>query len=107
MKLFEFMALGCAAVASDLPPVRELVDGSGACELITPGDDEGFAAAIAALLEDPARCRAMGERGRELVRDRLNAETELEPYIALCARLVAGERQRQPKRERSIIPTRR
>jgi glycosyltransferase involved in cell wall biosynthesis len=100
MKLFEFMALGCAAVASDLPPVRELVDGSGACELVTPGDDAGFADAIAELLADTERRRRMGERGRELVRTRLNAETELKPYLALCRRLLEAERSRQPSRDR-------
>ena len=89
-KLFEFLAAGRPVVASDLPPIRRLVADHDCCLLVPPGDVSGYADAIAALLADPAAARAAGARGRELVLERLNAETELAPYVALCRSLVRG-----------------
>lgn len=87
-KLFEFLAAGRPVVASDLPPIRRLVADSDCCVLVPPGDVNGYADAIAALLADPAAARAAGARGRELIVERLNAETELGPYVALCRSLL-------------------
>jgi glycosyltransferase involved in cell wall biosynthesis len=36
--------------------------------LVEPGDDAGIAAALAALLDDPARARAFGEAGGQRAR---------------------------------------
>jgi glycosyltransferase involved in cell wall biosynthesis len=59
--------------------------------LVRPGDPIEAADALQELLGDPDRSREMGERGRRLVRGRLNAEHELGPYVELCRRLGAGE----------------
>jgi glycosyltransferase involved in cell wall biosynthesis len=87
-KLFEFLAAGRPVVASDLPPTRRLVGDHDCCVLVPPGDAKGYADAIAGLLADPEAARAAGARGRQLILERLNAETELEPYVALCRSLV-------------------
>ena len=63
IKLFEYMAAGCAIVVSDLPPMREILDEEDAM-WITPGDPQSLAAAIVALVQDPARARRLGERVR-------------------------------------------
>jgi glycosyltransferase involved in cell wall biosynthesis len=86
-KLFEFMSLGRPVVVSDLPPIRRLVGDAGCCLLVPPGDIAGYADAVQRLLSDPALAEEMGRRGRELIRERLNAEREISPYLALCRRL--------------------
>jgi glycosyltransferase involved in cell wall biosynthesis len=64
IKLFEYMAAGCAVVASDLPPIREILDEDEA-SWAKPGDPASLAAAIRALASDPARARSLGARVRE------------------------------------------
>jgi glycosyltransferase involved in cell wall biosynthesis len=61
LKLFEYMAAGCAVVASDLPALRELL-GEGDAMFAAPGDPRALAAAIRALADDPERARRIGER---------------------------------------------
>jgi glycosyltransferase involved in cell wall biosynthesis len=94
MKLFEFLATGRPAVVSDLPAVRRLVDGAGCCVLVRPGDILGFADAVERLLRDPALAAEMGDRGRRLVRERLHAERELQPYVDLCRGLLGDDGRR-------------
>ena len=64
IKLFEYMAAGCAIVASDLPAVREVLD-EGDAAWARPGDAASIAEAIRSLCTDPERARALGERARE------------------------------------------
>jgi glycosyltransferase involved in cell wall biosynthesis len=61
LKLFEYMAAGCALVASDLPALRELL-GEDDAVFVRPGDPRSLAAGVRALAEDPARASRMGER---------------------------------------------
>lgn len=61
IKLFEYMAAGCAVVASDLPSLRELLQEEEAA-WFTPGDAASLAAALRSLADDPARAAAMGRR---------------------------------------------
>jgi len=63
IKLFEYMAAGCAIVVADLPPMREILDEQDAM-WFTPGDPQSLAAAIAALVKDPDHARRLGERVR-------------------------------------------
>jgi glycosyltransferase involved in cell wall biosynthesis len=63
IKLFEYMAAGCAIVASDLPPMREILDEEDAMWTI-PGDSQSIAVAIAALVKNPDRARRLGESVR-------------------------------------------
>lgn len=58
----EAMAAGSPLVATDLPSVRELVD--GAAVLVDVADSSELAGAIAELLGDPDRRAALGEAGR-------------------------------------------
>ncbi|HMH18387.1 MAG TPA: glycosyltransferase family 4 protein [Burkholderiales bacterium] len=67
IKLFEYMAAGCAIVVSDLPALREVLD-SGDAVWVAPGDAAGLADAIRALAEDPERARRLGARVREKAR---------------------------------------
>ena len=61
----EAMACGTAVVASRVGGIPEVVS-DGETGLLVPSDDPGaLAAALNALLADPGRATAMGERGRE------------------------------------------
>jgi len=63
IKLFEYMATGCAIVASDLPSLREIL-GPDDAVWVRPGDAASLAAGIRALAAHPERARALGERVR-------------------------------------------
>jgi len=67
IKLFEYMAAGCALVVSDLPALREVLDPEDAL-WVAPGDPAGLADAIRALAGDPDRARRLGARVREKAR---------------------------------------
>lgn len=65
----EAAAAGTPAVAFDTGGIPELLR-EGCGEVVPYPDVEAMAASVQGLLDDPARRRAMGERGRELVRER-------------------------------------
>lgn len=67
IKLFEYMAAGCALVVSDLPSLREVLEQDDAV-WSAPGDAAGLASAIRALAKDPERARRLGARVREKAR---------------------------------------
>lgn len=65
--LVESLACGTPVVASNLPGVRTVVDHTRDGLLVPPGDAVALAAALAALLADEPRRRAMGAHGRARV----------------------------------------
>lgn len=69
LKLFEYMAAGCAVVATDLPSVREVLPNDGAYWAI-PGNPQSLAAAISCVCNTPEKARDLGHRGRQAVRSR-------------------------------------
>jgi glycosyltransferase involved in cell wall biosynthesis len=67
LKLYEMMATGIPVVVTDLPGQCEVVESARAGLVIRPGDAAALARAVARLVRDPARSRAMGRRGHERV----------------------------------------
>jgi glycosyltransferase involved in cell wall biosynthesis len=67
LKLFEYMAAGCAVLASDLPGVAEVITDGVTGFLAPPGDAAAFAAAIRRLATDRALCARLGATGQETV----------------------------------------
>lgn len=67
LKILESMAAGVAVVASDLPPVRELVRDGVEGRLVAPDRPAELARAIRVLMAYPERRRALGARGRERI----------------------------------------
>lgn len=65
LKLFEYLAMGLAVVAAEIPGVTEVVDGRTAV-LVPPGDPEALAAAVALLSADRRRRALLGRAGRAL-----------------------------------------
>src|SRR2546428_543140 len=82
IKIFELLAMGKAVVsttvgAEGLP----LISGTHCLRVDDPAD---FAAAIVALLRDPARRRALGSAGRRLVEERYSWSQVTREFEALC-----------------------
>ena len=71
--VIEGMAAARPVVATDAGAIPEIVASGETGLLVPPGDAAAMAEAITALLEDPARARAMGAAGRERVRDHFTA----------------------------------
>ena len=66
IKLFEYMAAGCAIVASDLPSTAEVVTDGETALLVPPSDVDALAAAIQRLGSDPALRATLGAAARTL-----------------------------------------
>jgi glycosyltransferase involved in cell wall biosynthesis len=95
--LFEAAACARPIIASDVPGCRETVrTGENETGILAPPRDVGaLADAIAALAADPARCEAMGRRGRRLVETRFAEEIVARQTLslyraALAERAAAG-----------------
>jgi glycosyltransferase involved in cell wall biosynthesis len=67
LKIFEYMAMALPVVSLEVPPIAEVVRQEQEGLLVAEGNEEALAAAIARLLADPVRARAMGQSGRERV----------------------------------------
>lgn len=67
IKLFEYLAAGLAVVAPALPQITSIVRSEREALLVTPGDMDALAAALARLARDEPLRRRLGERGRALV----------------------------------------
>ena len=66
--IIEAMASGVAVVSTDVGGVKDVVGSADVGVLAPFGDGAAIAAGIDALIADPARRRAMGERARAAVR---------------------------------------
>ena len=94
----EPMAMGIPVVATAVGGVAELIEDGLDGWLCPAGDASALAAAVCALLADPARAARMGERAAGKVRDRLSLEAQVERleqvyrdvFLAVSAR---GRRQ--------------
>lgn len=66
IKLFEYLAAGCAVIASDLPSTAEVVRDGATALLVPPGDAQAWADALVRLRDDPALARRLAEAARAL-----------------------------------------
>lgn len=90
-KFFEYMAAGLPIICSNFPVWRELVEGNRVGICVDPEDPTGAVAAARWLVDHPDEARAMGERGRQLVRERFNWESQAEKLVAFYRRLLGDE----------------
>jgi glycosyltransferase involved in cell wall biosynthesis len=90
--LLEGMALRKPLVASDGGAVPEIVAHGTTGLLFPPGDPAALAVALAELLRDPVRARAMGEAGRERLVAHYSIRSNVERTQEVYARLFAGVR---------------
>jgi len=88
LALIEGMAAGCAAVASAVPGVKEVLRDGVDGRLVPEGDPVALADALERLLRDPGEAARLAAAGRaralaEFSRERMNRD-----YAALCRALV-------------------
>lgn len=81
--LIEAMASGVAVVASHLSGIPELVEDGVTGLTVAPGDEEGLADAIRALLGDPERRGALAAAGRARVEAEFDLDRNAERLVAL------------------------
>ena len=88
--LLEAMACGCAVVGSDTAPVREVIrDGHSGLlvNFFAPGD---LAEAVAELLKNRPRARALGEAARRHVEQLYDREECVSRQLALMDLVASG-----------------
>ncbi|MGI9604754.1 MAG: glycosyltransferase family 4 protein, partial [Acidimicrobiales bacterium] len=89
-KLYKILAVERPVVASvdEGTEVGRVAVGSGGGLAVGPDDPGPFADALRTLLDDPARCREMGLKGREWVEQWVTPRRAAERYEALFAELI-------------------
>ncbi len=94
VKLYEYMAAGLPVVATDLPLLREAVEGNRCGFCVPSRDVAATTEAIEWLLAHPAEAEEMGRRGQEAAMRRYSWETE-ELTLLEFYRWIAGSSGRQ------------
>jgi glycosyltransferase involved in cell wall biosynthesis len=90
MSILEAMALARPVVATDVGGIPEAVADGETGLVVAAGDTAAAAAALAALAANPARARAMGERGRARQRERFDGEAMVDGYLRALERVAGG-----------------
>ena len=87
--ILEYMAAARPVVVTDVGGAREAVIEGETGYLVPAGCDEQMAGRMIELLRDPARARAMGERGKSVVEEKFSCERHLENTLELYEALLA------------------
>ena len=87
-KVFDAMSMKIPVVASAVSDLPEILQGCGV--VVPPEDIPAFARAIAALIDDPARRRALGETGRQRCLEKYSFRIVGERLRKLVAGTVSG-----------------
>jgi glycosyltransferase involved in cell wall biosynthesis len=87
--LLQAMAVGCPVVASSIGGIPDVVQHGVNGLLVPPGDPSALAAAIRAVLTEPALAREMAERGRVLVSARFSHVRTIDQLEGLYRDLIA------------------
>jgi glycosyltransferase involved in cell wall biosynthesis len=91
--VMEAMAARLPVVATSVGGAPELVEHGVGGYLVPPGDPDALAAALIALLRDPAGARAMGARGRARAASALSLASMQRGYLDLYRQLLANDRR--------------
>lgn len=86
--LMEAMSAGIAAIATDIPACRELMDGNANGLVFRPGDYIELSRQMLRLAEDPALRERLARSGREHVRRLYSAKAMADSYCALYQRIL-------------------
>lgn len=85
-KVIEYMAMERPIVSFDLTEAR--VSAGDAAVYVPANDEAEFARAVNELLEDPQRCRRMGELGRRRVEQKLSWEMSSRELVSFYERIL-------------------
>jgi glycosyltransferase involved in cell wall biosynthesis len=89
LSLLEAMCAGLAVVATDVAGHRDVVVHGKTGLLVPPDDSAALANAVASLVSDPARRRAMGEAGRRRAFEEFGIGLMVDATAAIYRRAVA------------------
>ncbi|WP_187287965.1 glycosyltransferase family 4 protein [Spiribacter salinus] len=89
--LLEGLATGRPIVTTHAPGCRETVEDGWNGLIVKPGDVDALALAIEALLNDPARCALMGQRGREKAEAEFDIQRVVDRHMGVYQALVAQD----------------
>ena len=106
LKLFEYLALGCAILAPSTPNIREvLIDGENGL-LFDPRDDSSFSKALQRICDDDGLRKRLGENARATIeKGHYTWDSNARKVIQLFERLGAGTPLNQTSgREGPSIP---
>lgn len=81
--LLEAAVLGKPIVSTRVPGIEGLFTPAEEIELVPPGEPAAIARAVAGLLADPVRARAMGERARQRALDEYSSASAVERHVRL------------------------
>jgi len=99
----EAMACGKPVVAARASAIPETVLDGDTGLLVNPDDARGLAQALASLLSDPARSRAMGEAGRRRV-EQYRADRVAESFLFRVQTVLNGSPGRDRADTKSEVP---
>lgn len=88
--LLEAMALEAPIVASDIPPVREILTDDATATLVQPEDALSLSDALIATLKDPDRAAMLASRARARFLDSFAVDGVAERMIGFYERTLAG-----------------
>jgi L-malate glycosyltransferase len=86
--ILEYMAAGCAVVATNVGGASEAIVEGETGHLVNSGDDATMAARIVELLRNPDRRTQMGLNGRRVVEERFSLQSRLSNTSALYQRML-------------------
>lgn len=81
--LIEAAASGRAVVTTDVPGCRDAIETDSTGLLVPARDGQALAEAVRGLLDDPARCAAMGQAGRKLAEQAFDVSGVIARHLAL------------------------
>jgi glycosyltransferase involved in cell wall biosynthesis len=87
--LLEGMAAGCAAVASSVGGIPEILDHGQAGVLVPPGDCDALTAALMRLTADPARITELGCKAKRQVREHYGLQGLAASLMSVYSRRLA------------------
>jgi colanic acid/amylovoran biosynthesis glycosyltransferase len=88
--LLEAMAMGLPVVSTGHSSIPELVQDRRNGLLVEPGDRDALTSALAALLDDPALCRRMGQAGRRKVSQDFDVQRNVRQLFDMFVHSVGG-----------------
>ncbi len=86
-KLFDYMAAGLPVVATDIPPIRRIVDETDVGLLTPPGDAGAFAQAVLRLFREPELRSRYGKHGVAAIAGRYSWKEDERRFLTAVERL--------------------